>query len=140
MLSSRKIVLGLTATAMAGMLAVAPAEAGVMQAPTVESASQGALVQNVDWKHRGDWPRHRYHGGNNNNWVGPLIGGMVLGGILAAPSYGYGYGYQPYYAPAPRYRYSGYGNGHDAYCHSRFRSYNSATGLYFGYDGRYHRC
>ena len=66
---------------------------------------------------------------------------MVLGGMLAAPYYGYGYG-EPYYGPPryhapPRYRY--YGN-HDAYCHARFRSYNSATGLYLGYDGRFHRC
>ncbi|MBN8900663.1 MAG: BA14K family protein, partial [Rhodospirillales bacterium] len=43
-----------------------------------------------------------------------------------------GYGY----APAPRYRYG----SHDAYCHARFRSYNSATGFYLGYDGHYHRC
>jgi hypothetical protein len=53
---------------------------------------------------------------------------MVIGGMLAAPYYGY--------AP-PRHRY--YGN-HDAYCHARFRSYSSYTGLYLGYDGRYHRC
>jgi len=27
-----------------------------------------------------------------------------------------------------------------AYCAQRFRSYNPATGLYFGYDGQYHPC
>jgi hypothetical protein len=129
---SRIAAAGMAAAIAAGTLAAVPAEAGIAQAPAVLSGggSGTSMVQDVAWKkypHR--W--HGHHGGGNNNWVGPLVGGMVLGGILAAPYYG-GYGY----APAPRYRYS----NHDAYCHARFRSYNSATGFYLGYDGHYHRC
>lgn len=55
-----------------------------------------------------DQYRHRhqrqYH--NNNNWVAPLVGGLVVGGLLlssrqnyyAGPGYGNvpAYGYQPY--------------------------------------------
>jgi hypothetical protein len=136
--NARKAV---ASAAMAGALAVGtlamlPTEAAAFQDPAfLAQASNGGLVQDVAWKKWKKYPRysgnyhHRHHGGGND-WVGPLIGGMVLGGMLAAPYYGYGY------APAPRYGYS----SHDAYCHSRFRTYNSATGLYFGYDGRYHRC
>lgn len=139
--NARKAVAGavMAATLAAGTLAVVPTEAAAFQDPAfLAQASNGGLVQDVAWKKWKKYPHysgnyhHHYHGGGNN-WVGPLVGGMVLGGMLAAPYYGYG---GPYYAPAPRYRYS----NHDAYCHSRFRSYNSATGLYFGYDGRYHRC
>jgi hypothetical protein len=110
--------------------ALAAAMAGVMAAGTL------AAVPAQAGNHMGDpggaWPyydrHHHHHWHRGNDWVGPLIGGMVIGGILAAPYYGY--------AP-PRQRY--YGN-HDAYCHARFRSYNSYTGMYLGYDGRYHRC
>jgi hypothetical protein len=27
-----------------------------------------------------------------------------------------------------------------AYCEAHFRSYNPSTGMYLGYDGRYHSC
>lgn len=61
----------------------------------------------------------------------------------------YGYGYEPGAAVA-----AGiiglaagaiaagavHGGGGVAYCERRFRSYNPRTGLYRGYDGRYHRC
>jgi hypothetical protein len=47
-----------------------------------------------------DYYRHRgYHGGGGG-WVAPLVGGLIVGGIvggaLAQP--------QPYYAPPPAYR------------------------------------
>jgi BA14K-like protein len=70
--------------------------------------------------------------------IGDLIGG-VIGGILFPP-------YQPYqpYYPAPyQPPYDPYA-GNDAqavrYCMMRFRSYNPQTGLFIGYDGRYHPC
>ncbi|MBN8994099.1 MAG: BA14K family protein [Rhizobiales bacterium] len=137
---SRIAAAGMAAAIAAGTLAAVPAEAGIAQAPAVLAAGgDGPLVQDVAWKKWKKYPHysgggnyhHHWHGGGNNNWVGPLVGGMVIGGMLAAPYYG-GYGY----APAPRYRYG----SHDAYCHARFRSYNSATGFYLGYDGHYHRC
>jgi len=32
------------------------------------------------------------------------------------------------------------GNAHVQSCMNRYRSYNPGTDLFFGYDGRYHRC
>jgi BA14K-like protein len=72
-----------------------------------------------------------------------LLGGAIIGGALAAPYYyGAPYYYAPYapsvygpgYYPAP-----GYG-GYAAYCASRYRSYDPATGTYLGYDGARHPC
>jgi hypothetical protein len=143
--NARKAVTGAVMAAIlaAGTLAAVPTEAAAFQDPAFLAQAQNGLVQDVAWKKWKKYPKygsggygggpyyyHRHHHHHGNDWVGPLVGGMVLGGILAAPYYGYGY------APAPRYRYG----SHDAYCHARFRSYNSATGLYLGYDGRYHRC
>jgi hypothetical protein len=135
----RKAVTGavMAAVLAAGTWAMVPTEAAAFQSSAfLTQTSNGGLVQDVAWK-KNKWkkyPRysgnhHHHYRGGGNNWVGPLVGGMVLGGMLAAPYYG-----GPSYAP--RYGYS----SHDAYCHARFRSYNSATGLYLGYDGRYHRC
>ena len=88
--------------------------------------------------HHGSWNRgnvnhgHWNYGGWGypNYWVGPAIGfgtGLFLGAVLAQPRYR---------APvvAPR-RYN-----QDAYCHARFRSYNSYTHTYLGYDGHRHYC
>ena len=68
-----------------------------------------------------------------------FLGGAIVGGALASPYY---YGapyyppaaYGPGYAPAP-----GYG-GDAAYCASRYRSYDPATGTFLGYDGVRHPC
>jgi hypothetical protein len=63
-----------------------------------------------------------------------LAAGAVIGGAIASsarPAYGYGYGAPVAVYPA---------NDAVAYCESRFRSYNPATGTYTGYDGLYHRC
>lgn len=116
------------ATLAAGLVtatvAVVPAEAGNHQRDPYMGGAP---------RFPGDGYKHGHGYWNGNDWVGPLIGGMVIGGMLAAPYYGYGYA--PYYAP-PRYRYG----SRDAYCHARFRSYSSYTKLYLGFDGQYHRC
>ena len=60
----------------------------------------------------------------------------MIGGLLAAPRYyeePYPYGY---YAPpgpvgAPDW---------EAYCFSRYRSFDPVSGTYLGYDGRRHLC
>ena len=38
-----------------------------------------------------------YHGGYNNNWIAPAIGGLIIGGVVGAALA------QPYYSPAPVY-------------------------------------
>ncbi len=72
---------------------------------------------------------HRHHGGG-----GALAGfaaGAIIGGALAAqrPYYGPGYAYAP-----------AYGGNEVAYCESRFKSYDPASGTYLGYDGDRHPC
>jgi BA14K-like protein len=98
------------------------------------------------------WGGHRgWHGGWHGGWGGPgAIAAGVIGGAIAAatsplwapgyydyyPGYAYGPGYGYAVAPAP----IAPGGGSVAYCESRFRSYNPATGMYLGYDGQYHPC
>ena len=75
-----------------------------------------------------------------------FLGGAIVGGALAAPYY-YGAPYYyygaPYYPPGAYgpgyYRAPGYG-GDAAYCASRYRSYDPATGTFLGYDGMRHPC
>ena len=61
--------------------------------------------------------------------------------VIAQPveaSYAYVVGSRD--ASAPRYTYE-YDGGRDAaYCQQRFRSYDSASGTYLGYDGMRHSC
>ena len=94
------------------------------------------------------WGWHRgWHGGGG--WGGAVAAGVIGGALAAATSPlwapGY-YDYDPGYAYGPGYGYAvapapviGVGNS-VAYCDSRFRSYNPATGMYLGYDGQYHPC
>jgi hypothetical protein len=75
--------------------------------------------------------------------VGGFVAGALIGGALASAanrnSYYYGPGYA--YAPPPAYAYSpGYGSSEVAYCASRYRSYDPASGTYLGYDGHRHPC
>jgi hypothetical protein len=89
------------------------------------------------------------------------------GGYYGNYPYSYPYGYSGTYAYAPGYNYNygyatpawgfgestngyaqpewngtyGYGVPRDqAWCESHYRSYNPATGMFLGYDGRYHAC
>jgi len=68
-----------------------------------------------------------------------IIGGAILGGLIASQAYPYPYGYYapppyPVYAPPP---YAGPGV---AYCMRRFRSYDPYSMTYLGYDGFRHPC
>jgi hypothetical protein len=75
-----------------------------------------------------------------------FLGGAIVGGALAAPYY---YGGPHYYYGAPYYPPAAYGPGYypapgyggdAAYCASRYRSYDPATGTFLGYDGVRHPC
>ena len=115
----------------------------------------GPAVQTVAW--------HGWHGGwRGHGWWGPgaVVGGIAGGALAAATGpwgsgydYGYAPGYDSGYAPgydsygyaAPSYGYAapsyGYAApGYSAYCMSRFRSYDRASGTYLGYDGIRHSC
>ena len=79
------------------------------------------------WHHHGGW-----------GWgygAAGFAAGALIGSALAPRPYYY-YGPPAYaYEPAP-----GYPGDAEAYCESRFRSYDPASGTYVGYDGRRHPC
>jgi hypothetical protein len=85
--------------------------------------------------------RWRGHRGWGPGVGAGIIGGAILGGMLAAPYYGYGpyYGPGPYaYEPGPYVYGPGYGGNAVAYCMQRFRSYDPGSGTYLGFDGFRH--
>ncbi|HUI14676.1 MAG TPA: BA14K family protein [Xanthobacteraceae bacterium] len=97
------------------------------------------------------WGWHRGWHGGGWGWGGAVAAGVIGGAVAAATSplwapgyydydpgyaYGPGYGYGYAVAPAP----VAPGGGAVAYCESRFRSYDPASGTYLGYDGMRHPC
>ena len=74
-----------------------------------------------------------------------LATGLIVGGLLSAPHYydgPYPYYHRSYYPPPPpSYGPVGYAApGWEAYCFSRYRSFDPISGTYLGYDGRRHLC
>lgn len=73
-----------------------------------------------------------------------LATGLIVGGLLSAPHYydgSYSYYHRSYYPPPPLYGPVGYAApGWEAYCFSRYRSFDPISGTYLGYDGRRHLC
>lgn len=133
---------GLSALALAAFLApsqaaAAPAGAGLSSLGSVNSQH----VQHVQWRGRGGYYRGRGYGyrggyyrrgGNGGAVAAGVLGGLALGAVIAGANAA-----PPPVAYAPAYR-----GGADwiAYCSSKYRSFNPATGLYLGYDGQYHPC
>ena len=82
--------------------------------------------------------RWRGHRGWGPGAGAAIVGGAILGGMLAAPYYD---GYGPYaYEPGPYVYGPGYGGNAVAYCMQRFRSYDPGSGTYLGFDGFRHPC
>jgi hypothetical protein len=69
--------------------------------------------------------RYGWGGGGND-----LIGGLIIGGIVGGIMSGF----------APRPYYPEYYNSQQAYCMSRFRSYDPYSRTYLGFDGYRHYC
>lgn len=73
-----------------------------------------------------------------------LATGLIVGGLLSAPHYydgPYPYYHRSYYPPPPFYGPVGYAApGWEAYCFSRYRSFDPISGTYLGHDGRRHFC
>ena len=127
----------LAAALIAGLAPFATASAAPMQPPIGVTAGSDSLVQDVPWRRGPGWRGgygyrgYGYGGGYGYRGYGPGAGvvtglavGALLGGALAAP-------------PPPQYVVPG---DADAYCFSRFKSYDPASGTYLGFDGYRHPC
>lgn len=98
--------------------------------PFTSASAQAVLVAQSDRTTPITEVRSRRGGGV----AAGIIGGMILGGIIASQR-PYYYEYPPYgYYPYP------YADGAIAYCMRRFRSYDPYTMTYLGYDGFRHPC
>ena len=129
--------LTLASVAMTFALAASPASAApVMRGIAPAVSPQNELVQEVRWRGRGHHYRGgRYYrrGGNGGAVAAGVIGGLALGAMMGAAAS----------APPPAYGYApGYSGGGDwiAYCSSKYRSFDPASGTYLGYDGLRHPC
>jgi BA14K-like protein len=125
---------------------------------SLSGPAAGADVQTVAWRGGGGGRGFGggWHGGGGwrgGGWGGAgagLAAGAIIGGAVAAsqPWYGYDYdngpGYYSYgYDPGYGYASPGYVTAPPdsvAYCESRFRSYDPASGTYLGFDGLRHPC
>jgi len=140
MATSRVGVSAVTGIALASLLAV-PASAMPFSQPQTAIAAPGSdLVQQVQW--RGYGYRGGYYGGgygrNNGAAVAAgVIGGLALGAVIAgaASAPPPGYYAPPAYAPPPP-----PGGDWYAYCASKYRSFDPASGTYLGFDGLRHPC
>ncbi|MGN6460526.1 MAG: BA14K family protein [Pseudolabrys sp.] len=122
--------------------------AGAVALALVGTTTLAAVTPaDAQWRgrHGGGWHGGgHYHRGGGWGGGGAVLGGLaagaILGGAIAASRpYGY-YDYGPdyYYGGPPVYAAPA---GDDvAYCMSRFKSYDPASGTYLGYDGYRHPC
>lgn len=136
MITNKMTGLALAAAATFALSATTvPASAQLARSPAaigITAGDHNGGVTQVRWRgHRG-WHGHRgyghrgYYGHRGGIGPGAVIGGLaagaLIGGALAAQ--------QPVYG----------GGDAVAYCESRFRSYDPASGTYLGYDGLRHAC
>lgn len=135
---SRLIMTALTAVMLAAAAHSGPASAApISNTPSLSEAPANA--ESVRWRGRRGW------GGGA---AAGLAAGAIIGGIIASQR-PYYYPYPgPYYASpdyypdyyGPRIYAAPYPGDPVAYCMSRFRSYDPASGTYLGYDGFRHPC
>ncbi len=123
----------LLSVSMACALAAASLSPVAVQAagfPTILGASKAEEAK-VEQVHRRYYRHHRdYRGYNAGAAVAAGIIGLGVGAAIASqPRYYYDDG--PVYDRDPDY---------DAYCFSKYRSYDPRTGTYLGYDGYRHPC
>jgi hypothetical protein len=97
------------------------------------------LAQFHHHHHHGFFPgffhHHHHHGFFPGFGLGFGFGSGLYGPPVYAPPPAYYGGYYTYYGPPgpPR-------RPDVAWCEAHYRSYNPATGMYLGYDHRYHPC
>jgi hypothetical protein len=135
----KSLVGGLAVAAMVAVSSVASVPAASAY-PSIRNAPVELVAQKnrgKNWRNNDNWRnnwRHGHRHGNGSGWVAPL--GLFGAGVIVGTIINNG---PPVRSTYYRYGYKGYPS-RNAYCHARYRSYNSYTGLYLGYDGQYHRC
>ena len=139
---TRHLIPWTAAIVVAGMLATAATPAAAAPVPSSTVLIKSTIVSDVSEV------RYRGRRGGGAGVAAGLAAGLIIGGLIASSPYHYGgpaYYYGPpgfyppgYYGPIYR-RYYG-PPGWMAYCFSRYRSFDPATGTYMGYDGRRHYC
>jgi hypothetical protein len=134
MTNLKRSVAAATLLAASSVACISPVSAQVARPQLGQGASAPANVL-TEVQYRGY--RGRWRGGPG---PGPAIGlgiaaGILAGAAIASQPYYYGPGYYPgYYPPPPP------PGDPVAYCMSRFKSYDPASGTYLGYDGLRHPC
>ena len=128
---------GLAATLLAMTLA-APASA--LPVDAAASAAPSAELGDVQFRQHRGFGRHgfgpRRFGDARRSYdhrgmaLGAGLAGLAAGAIIGSAISGA----QTEYGPAP------VQGDADAYCASRFRSYDPGSGTYMGFDGRRHSC
>lgn len=94
----------------------------------------------------GGWGGHRgyaHRGGyyRGGDWVGPAVGGALLGAIIANQAYSAPrYREEVIYREVPVYRDGGSGDAAKRRCAAKYRSYDWRSETYVGYDGRVRTC
>ena len=109
-------------------LASAPASAQALRSGATAFASRDAVIEQVQY-------RRRYYRGYRRGYdpgaaaalsIIGLAAGVIAGAALAPAPYPY-----PYVVGDPNWI---------AYCSSRYRSFDPASGTYLGFDGNRHYC
>jgi len=132
------LALGLGLVVGAMSFSAAPVSAAPAGNMGVSTALRNELVQDVQWRRHGYYRGYRgYHRHRSNSGAvaAGVIGGLALGAMLGAAAASA----PP--PPPPAYYGPGYANSDwIAYCSSKYRSFDPASGTYLGYDGLRHPC
>ena len=114
-----------------------------LRADNAVRAQQPARLQLAQFHHHhhhhhgflGGFHHHHHHGFFPGFGLGFGFGSGLFAPPLYAPPPAYYGGYYTYYGPPgpPR-------RPDTAWCEAHYRSYNPATGMFLGYDHRYHPC
>lgn len=126
MLSTMKTaVAGIATAAMiaASSLVAVPAQARPAFQSYGQNVGYDGHGRDMRYDRRGGGGRWDNHHGGGNDWVAPLIGGLIIGGLVAGAG-----------ANASHF------DRHDQYCASKFRTYNFRTNTYTGFDRQQHYC
>ncbi|MDB5539664.1 MAG: hypothetical protein JWQ89_1391 [Devosia sp.] len=134
-----KIASAAVATVLAGIMAIpAPASAATISFGMGQQQRyvSSQCLSHPNWRGCDDWRRNHNRWGSNDyrnwyRWNRPYLGNFAAGL--------FGFAVGAALASSVNRDNSGF-DEHVAACEDRYRSYNAETDMFYGYDGRYHRC